>query len=83
MRALFGALTAFFDEHQRCGELDGGRGDGYIWLRCSCGAQIAHPTGAPAPAPADIPKQPIARMPDEASYPSPGTSCLEGKGRQQ
>ena len=76
MRALFGALTAFFDEHQRCGELDGGRDDGHIWLRCSCGAQIAHATDAPAPAPADIPKRPIARMPGEASHPSPGTSSL-------
>jgi hypothetical protein len=46
MRELLVALTAFFDEHQRCGELDGGRDNGYIWLRCSCGAQIAHPAGA-------------------------------------
>jgi len=45
MRELLVALTAFFDEHQRCGELDGGRDNGYIWLRCSCGAQIAHPAG--------------------------------------
>jgi hypothetical protein len=38
MRELLVALTAFFDEHQRCGELDGGRDSGYIWLGCSCGA---------------------------------------------
>lgn len=64
MRNLLVALTAFFDEHQRCGELDGGRDNGYIWLGCSCGAQIAHPVSAPSPTPADIPKLPIARMPD-------------------
>jgi hypothetical protein len=64
MRELLVALTAFFDEHQRCGELDGGRDNGYIWLRCSCGAQIAHPVGAPSPTPADSLKLPIAGRPD-------------------
>jgi len=43
MRELLGALTAFLDEHQRCGELDGGRDNGHIWLACSCGAQIVPP----------------------------------------
>jgi hypothetical protein len=64
MRELLVALTAFFDEHQRCGELDGGRDSGYIWLGCSCGAQIAHPATAPPPTPPEVPKLPIARMPD-------------------
>jgi hypothetical protein len=64
MRELLVVLTAFFDEHQRCGELDGGRDNGYIWLRCSCGAQIAHPASAPSPTPAESPKLPIAGMPD-------------------
>lgn len=63
MRELLAALTSFFDEHQRCGELDGGRDDGYIWLGCSCGAQIAHPASAPPPTAAESPKLPIARMP--------------------
>lgn len=64
MRTLLEALTAFFEEHQRCGELDGGRDNGYIWLGCSCGAQITHPVNAPSPTPAELPKLPIARMPD-------------------
>jgi hypothetical protein len=64
MRELLVALTAFFDEHQRCGELDGGRDSGYIWLRCSCGAQIAHPANAASPTPADSLKPPIAGRPD-------------------
>jgi hypothetical protein len=61
MRELLGALTAFFDEHQRCGELDGGRDNGYIWLGCSCGAQIVHPASVPLPTPADMPEPPIAK----------------------
>ena len=64
MRTLLEALTAFFEEHQRCGELDGGRDNGYIWLGCSCGAQITHPVTAPSPTPAELPKLPIARLPD-------------------
>jgi hypothetical protein len=34
------ALAAFVAEHQRCGDLDGGRDDGYVWLQCSCGGLI-------------------------------------------
>jgi hypothetical protein len=64
MRELLVALTAFFNEHQRCGELDGGRDNGYVWLRCSCGAQIAHPASAFSARPAESPKRPIAGMPD-------------------
>ena len=64
MRELLVALTAFFDEHQRCGELDGGRENGHIWLGCSCGAQIAHPVSVPLPTPEDMPKLPIAKMAD-------------------
>jgi hypothetical protein len=40
-------LMAFVDEHQRCGDLDGGRDGGSIWLTCICGAQIVHPASAP------------------------------------
>ena len=47
---VLGALVAFVDEHKRCGDLDDGVDHGYVWLACSCGAQIAHPASAPAPA---------------------------------
>jgi hypothetical protein len=40
---VLAALTAFLHEHQRCGELDGGRENGLIWLSCTCGAQIVYP----------------------------------------
>jgi hypothetical protein len=40
---VLAALTAFLVEHQHCGELDGGRDRGAIWLECSCGARIAQP----------------------------------------
>jgi hypothetical protein len=50
MPEVLTALVAFVAEHQRCGELDGGRDGGYVWLACSCGAQILHPA---APPPAD------------------------------
>jgi hypothetical protein len=46
------ALVAFVAEHQRCGDLDGGKDDGYVWIACSCGARIAHPVSVPPPAPA-------------------------------
>jgi hypothetical protein len=44
-------LMAFVAEHQRCGDLDGGRDGGYIWLTCTRGAQIVHPASAPPSAP--------------------------------
>ena len=47
---VLGAFVAFVDEHKRCGDLDGGIDRGYVWLACSCGAQIVHPAIAPAPA---------------------------------
>jgi hypothetical protein len=37
---LFDALYAFFQEHRRCGELDGGVQGDRVWLACSCGASI-------------------------------------------
>ena len=43
MPEILASLLAFVREHQRCGELDGGRDNGYVWLACSCGAQITHP----------------------------------------
>jgi hypothetical protein len=47
----FEALMAFVAEHQRCGELDGGRDNGYLWLTCSCGARIVQVTSEPPKAP--------------------------------
>jgi len=35
---LTAALVAFLAEHQRCGELGGGKDDAWVWLACSCGA---------------------------------------------
>jgi hypothetical protein len=34
-------LDAFYTEHRRCGELDGGVEAATIWLACDCGAGIA------------------------------------------
>jgi hypothetical protein len=46
---VLAALTAFLVEHQYCGELDGGRDDGTVWLECSCGARAAHPATTSLP----------------------------------
>jgi hypothetical protein len=35
---LFAALSAFFQEHQYCGELDGGVEGDCVWMTCTCGA---------------------------------------------
>ena len=37
---LFDALDAFFEEHQYCGELDGGVEGDRVWMTCTCGAVI-------------------------------------------
>jgi len=37
------ALVVFVGEHQRCGDLDGGKDDARVWLTCSCGARLVHP----------------------------------------
>jgi hypothetical protein len=52
MPEVLGALTAFVEEHKGCGDLGGGRDGSYIWLMCSCGAQIVHPASAPPSEPA-------------------------------
>jgi hypothetical protein len=49
MPEVLSALMAFVAEHQCCGELDGGRDGGSVWLACSCGAQIVHPASARLP----------------------------------
>ena len=35
------ALWTFYEEHGRCGELDGGVEDGWLWMSGDCGARIA------------------------------------------
>jgi hypothetical protein len=37
---LFDALYAFFQEHQYCGDLDGGVEGDRVWMTCTCGASI-------------------------------------------
>ena len=37
---LFDALWAFFQEHQYCGELDGGVDGDRVWMTRTCGAAI-------------------------------------------
>jgi len=37
---LFEALYGFFQEHQYCGELDGGVEGDRVWVMCTCGAVI-------------------------------------------
>jgi hypothetical protein len=39
--SLLTELDAFFTEHRRCGELDGGVDWLTVWLACDCGASIA------------------------------------------
>jgi len=36
---------AFVAEHQRCGDLDSGTDNGYVWMQCSCGGLIMQPAG--------------------------------------
>ena len=39
--SLLTDLDAFYIEHDRCGDLDGGVDGVIIWLACECGAGIA------------------------------------------
>jgi hypothetical protein len=58
------ALVAFVAEHQRCGDLDCGVDNDYVWLQCSCGGFIMHPTSEPpkaAPTPTLSPVPPALR----------------------
>jgi hypothetical protein len=37
-------LDAFYLEHRRCGELDGGVDEDCVWLACpTCRTSVAHP----------------------------------------
>jgi len=35
---LLDALYAFFQKHERCGDLDSGLDDDRVWMTCTCGA---------------------------------------------
>jgi hypothetical protein len=39
MLTLLDDLDAFFQDHRRCGELDGGVEDERLWMTCSCGSR--------------------------------------------
>ena len=32
---VLGALVAFVEDHKRCGDLEGGLDNSYVWLECS------------------------------------------------
>jgi hypothetical protein len=34
---VFDSLNAFFQEHQYCGDLDGGVEGDRVWMTCTCG----------------------------------------------
>jgi hypothetical protein len=38
---LLADLDAFYTEHRRCGELDGGVDARTVWMTCYCGAVVA------------------------------------------
>ena len=38
--ALLDALYAFYQEHQRCGDLDSRLDGDRVWMACACGAAI-------------------------------------------
>ena len=40
-------LFAFYLEHERCGDLDGGFEGNYVWMTCTCGAMICRSALAP------------------------------------
>jgi len=37
---LLAALNAFYLEHRRCGDLDGGVEGDRVWMTCTCGAVL-------------------------------------------
>jgi hypothetical protein len=39
---LLDALYAFYQEHERCGDLDAAVEDDRVWMTRSCGAVISH-----------------------------------------
>jgi hypothetical protein len=39
--SLLTDLDAFYTEHRRCAELDGGVEGPIVWITCECGASMA------------------------------------------
>jgi len=76
---ILAGLTAFFVEHQYCGELDGGRDNGSIWLQCSCGAHITHPPSIPAPIPAEYNGGSFKTRADYVNYKECGSLMVRGE----
>jgi hypothetical protein len=46
---LFATLDAFLQEHRRCGNLDGGGDDKWVWMSCDCGAELLGRKSDPVP----------------------------------
>lgn len=40
MPRLLADLEAFLAEHRRCGRLDSGVEDGWVWMACECGGYL-------------------------------------------
>jgi hypothetical protein len=38
--SLLYALDAFYQEHRRCGDLDGGVEGDPVWMTCTCGVVL-------------------------------------------
>jgi len=38
---LLEGLAAFLAEHRRCGEMDSGAEEEFIWMTCTCGAVVS------------------------------------------
>ena len=47
MPDVLNAFVAFVAEHKRCGELNGGKDNGRVWIECSCGGPIVQPAEEP------------------------------------
>jgi len=58
MPQVLAALMAFVAEHRRCGDLDGGTDNGFVWMQCSCGGLIMQPVN-------ESPRLPAAAGPGE------------------
>ena len=46
MWTIYDDINAFYLEHRRCGELDGGVEGEQVWMACSCSARIMRPVGS-------------------------------------
>jgi hypothetical protein len=49
--SLLTELEAFYTEHRRCGDLDGGVEEPVVWFDCECGAMIGRLVDASPPSP--------------------------------